>query len=213
MLYQLRTPFYKRDTYFTYSEKNKISDYFWLEECTAIDVANPLLYTVDKLDSYISSYDTLPTMGALLVSRRFKDSYQHLEKTEIQFIPVLIRDKKGNENSDYFCLNVLNKLPLLDFERSVYMPYGYDEDDLDCDYDLDDIEIMQAFYHTDKMSSFSIARMEENCQLIVVSENFVEISKKEKLKKVEFKPEGYHAPFTELGLEEGRKAMKKLYGK
>jgi hypothetical protein len=63
------------------------------------------------------------------------------------------------------------------------------------------------------MGSFSITRMEENQSLIVVSENFVEIAKKEKLKKVEFKPEGCHTPFTELGLEEGREIMKKLYGK
>ena len=157
---------------------------------------------------------------ALLVSKRFRDVYQHLEETEIQFIPVLIKDEKGNENSDYFCLNVLNKLPLLDFERSVYVPYGYygdgeddDYDDSDDDYDLNDIEIRQAFYHTEKMGSFSIARMEENQMLIVVSENFVKIAQREKLKKLNFKPEGYHAPFTELGLEEGRKIMKKLYGK
>ena len=214
MLYKLAHAFYKRDTYFGYSEKNDISDYFWLVECKKQDYSKPVLYEVDKFDSDLLKRDILPTMGAKLVSKRFRDAYQHLEDKEIQFIPAIIKDEKsGIENYDFFVLNPLKLLSLLDFERSLYLPYGIDDEDEEDEIDEDYLEIMQAFYCEENMNPFSIARMKENILYIIVSENFVEVAKKAGLQGIDFNPEGYTGAYTELGLEETRKRMKDYYGK
>jgi len=203
MLYEL-SHFYRRDVYFTYSQKNEIKSHLSVMDCKRINFAKPLLYEVDKLDSYLPRYDALPAIGAMLVSSRFRDVYQHLGEQEIQFIPVVIEDEKRNKNTDFFCLNVLKKLPLLDFERSIYLP---------CKYDSGSLNIIQAFYHEEKIAPFSIASMEESWQHIIVSEEFAKIAKKAKLKGIVFHPEGHTGCYTELGLTEKREQMKNIYGK
>ena len=145
----------------------------------------------------------MPTIGAMLVSKRFRDTFQHLEDVEIQFIPAVIQNEKGEKNNDFFCLNVLIKLSLLDFSRSLYLPSKYSADDALLD-------VKQAFYHEEKMKPYSIARMDEKWTSVIVSEDFVKTAKKAKLKGFRFNPEGYTI-YTEKGLEDIREQMKKTY--
>ncbi len=45
-----------------------------------------IFYEVDKLDSYVNTYDVLPTLYTLLVSRKFKDTFNSLENKEVQYM-------------------------------------------------------------------------------------------------------------------------------
>ena len=61
------TAFYKRDVYFVYDEEqNELSNNIF-NQGEEIWVSKPLLFSVDKIDSYINNYDILPTYNAPLV--------------------------------------------------------------------------------------------------------------------------------------------------
>ena len=74
MYYKL-SQFYKRDVSFAYSEaQNPISwlDFFSGEK---LNIETPLVFSIDRLDTYLHTYDILPTIGALLVSSRFRNLF------------------------------------------------------------------------------------------------------------------------------------------
>jgi hypothetical protein len=179
MYYRFST-FYKRDVNFVYDQGiNKIS---WLNLRAGhyLDPQNPLIYTVDKIDSYIGSYDVLPAIGIPLVSKKWKDTFRDIDEKEFQLLEVIIKDKQGNENRDFFALNILHTLPCLDKKKSVF---DVDEDN---DYDIKKFYII-----SDILQNHFIIRMKEHTSYIIVTEDFKKRCDEAHLKGINFIEEGY----------------------
>lgn len=194
---------YKRSVYFVYSKDENEKDYLCAMNSRTLNSGKPVIYDAEKFDKNMAEYDVLPAIGAKLVSKKFKEAFVDLENKEIEFIPAIIKNKRGEENSGYFCMNTLITLPLLDKKRSLYLPSQEDKDD---------IEIIQAFYLEKNMGKHMIARMEERLASVVVSEEFFQRTKKMNIKGLMLEAEG-STIYTEKGLREIKKKMKKIYGK
>lgn len=206
MLYEMSS-FYKRETSFTFCEEENLFSFLDVQSCKKIEaLKSPLIYQVDKIDNYILRYDVLPTIGGILVSSKFKMVFSNIEDTEVQYIPVLIRDKIQQECHDFFCLNILNCVSVLDRSRSIFLPSKWADED-----DNDMIDIIQPFYRQDNMGTHLIVRMEEDESFIIVSELFKELAEKNKLKGISIDAEGATI-YTEIGLTEAREKMKRIYG-
>jgi hypothetical protein len=145
-----------------------------------LDFPSPLIYTVDKIDSYIESYDVLPTIGIPLVIKKWKDTFRDLDEKEFQLLDVIIKDKQGNENRDFFALNILHILPCLDKKKSIF------EVDEDGDYDIKKFYIIP-----DDLQNHSIIRMKEHTSYIIVTEDFKKRCDEAYLKGINFIEEGH----------------------
>lgn len=179
MYYRFST-FYKRDVNFVYDQELNEISWLSLKAGNYLDFKSPLVYTVGKIDSYIESYDMLPTIGIPLVSKKWRDTYRDLDRKEFQLLDAVIKDEQGNENRDFFALNILHILPCLDKKKSIF---EIDEDD---DYDI------RKFYIVpDDLQNHSIIRMEEHTSYIIVTEDFKERCDKAHLKGISFIEEGY----------------------
>jgi hypothetical protein len=184
MYYEL-TDFYKRDTYFVYSEeRNPVS---WTELRTGekhFFNNVPIIYEADKIDTDINNYDILPYIGIPLVSAKFKELFYDLEESaQVQFFKAKIEDKRGNLNGDFFALNILNVIPCMDMEKSIYETKVYGK--------TTSYSIKKLYIRPNSLQDFSIARMKEQDSYIVVSENFKKRCDKAHLKGIKFLEEGY----------------------
>ena len=103
-MYYEFSEFYKRDVYFVYSENNPVD---WNEFVNGENknVIQPIVYNVDKIDTYINTYDVLPTIGLPLVSLRFKEVFTDLISIDVDFSKTVIVDKKGIRNENFYILN------------------------------------------------------------------------------------------------------------
>lgn len=179
------TEFYKRDVYFVYSEeKNPVS---WIElqsgEKKCFDNI-PLVYEVDKIDTYISKYDILPVIGIPLVSEKFKNLFYDLEESgQIQFFETKIIDKKGNLNSDFFAVHILNVIPCMDNEKSIVETKKYGDAVI--------TNVKKLYIKPSSLNKYLIVRMKEHYSYIIVTENFKKRCNEAKLKGIEFVEEGY----------------------
>lgn len=179
-MYYKFTEFYKRDVNFVYSlEKNPVN-WLKLREGNSFKFDHPLRYDVDKIDTYINSYDLLPTIGPSLVSKKFYDLFEALIDKEIQLFAATIYDKKGNINNDFLVLNILNVLPCLDKERAVF---EVDEDDY--------YSIKKLYVTPNALLNYSIVRMKEQKSYILVTEEFKKRCEEANLKGIDFIEEGY----------------------
>ncbi|WP_423740481.1 imm11 family protein [Flavobacterium columnare] len=178
MNYRFST-FYKRDVNFVYEQELNSISWMNLRSGAILETKTPLVYTVDKIDAYIGEYDFLPVIGIPLVSDKVVAIFEHLNKQHLQFIPVVIKDKLGNQNTKFYALNILNTVPCLDKEKSIF---ELDEDD---DYD-----IKKFFIKPDSLLNYSIVRMEEHRSYIIVTEEFKRYCEEAGLKGVEFIEEG-----------------------
>jgi hypothetical protein len=178
--------FYKRDVYFGYNDdKNDISQYDF-SGGIKLDVSSLLHYDVDKIDSYIRSYDVLPTFGAPLVSERFKQLFADLEGSELEFFQAQITDVKGNIENGFYALNILKKIPCMDRQRSITEETSYGT-----------LKIKKLFIRTNALELNSIVRMDEHESYIIVSENFKNRCEKADLKGFDFIEEG-HSIYTNI---------------
>ena len=167
--------FYKRDVYFEYDDdRNSISQFDFIEGIK-IALSQPLHYNVDKLDSYLKSYDLLPTFAAPLVSDRFRSLFESLENIELEFHKAIISDKKGNMESGFYALNILNKIACLDMQKSVTEITSYGT-----------LRIEKLYITSNALGSRSIVRMEEKQSCIIVTEEFKKNCEKSKLKGIHF---------------------------
>ena len=199
MLYQIST-MYKRDTSFTLCEAENTLQFSDVQNCKIIlSIKDPLKYQTDRIDDYISQYDILPTIGGLLVSTKFKMTFSNIESTDVQYIPVIICDENGKKCEQFFCMNILNSISVLDKKRSIYLPSKWDKSR---------INIIQPFYYNDNMANNLIVRMKECNSFIIVSESFKELAEAKKLKGITFNPEG-KSFYTKSGLEDAREKMNK----
>lgn len=178
------TAFYKRDVYFVYDEEqNELSNNIF-NQGEEIWVSKPLLFSVDKIDSYINNYDILPTYNAPLVSNRLKNNFEDLENNkQIQFINVTISDQKGNINNDYYLLNVLKVVPCMDMEKSIYDIKTYGKTAV--------IQIKKLYIISNGLKNYDIIRMKEKKAYIIVTKEFKKRCEAAKLKGLDFVPEGY----------------------
>ena len=179
MYYRFST-FYRRDVSFVYEQKsNKIE---WLDLFAGIhlNTESTLLYMVDKIDSYIDKYDVLPTIGLPLISKKWEKTFSDLVGKDFQLLNTIIRDKKGNENRDFFALNILHVLPCLDKTKSIF--------DIDEDGDYD---IRKFYISPNALQKHSIIRMEEHSSYIIVTEEFKKQCDENHLKGILFIEEGY----------------------
>ena len=191
---------YKRDTSFTFCEAENTLKFSDVQNCKIVlSLNDPLKYQTDRIDDYILQYDVLPTIGGLLVSSKFKLIFSNIENADVQYIPVAIYDENGKRCEQFFCMNVLNSISVLDKKRSVYLPSKWDKSK---------INIIQPFYYNDNMTNHLIVRMKECNSFIIVSESFKELAEEKKLKGITFNPEG-KSVYTKLGLEEAREKMNK----
>jgi hypothetical protein len=176
------TDFYKRDVYFSFSEEKNIIDLYSLRNGQKLDENIPLIFEVDKIDSYINSYDVLPTYNAPLVSNKFKNIFDNLAD-DIQYIEAIIIDKKNNRNENFYYLNILNTLPIMDKNKSKieYKKYG----------DAEIIVIKKLYITNGALKEHSIVRMEEQKSHIIVTEEFKNNYINAKLKGINFLEEGY----------------------
>ena len=172
-MYYEFTAFYKRDTYFVYSEDNAID---WIEFETGGSKKNiqQIIYNVDKIDTYIDKYDVLPTMGLPLVSSKFKEVFTDLISIDIEFFSTTIIDEKGNKNENFYAMNILNVIPCLDKEKSIIETKEYG------------ITIKKLRIIPNALKNYSIARMEEHASYIIVTEDFKRKSNEGKLKGIKF---------------------------
>jgi hypothetical protein len=139
---------------------------------------NTLLYEVDKIDNYLSSYDLLPTIGLPLVSIKFKNIFENLNN-DIQFIGTKIINKKKNVNEEFYALNIFNTLPVMDMNKS---KYEYDK--------YGNINIKSLYIKKNSLKEHSIIRMEEHDSYIIVTEEFKSICEKAELRGIDFEEEG-----------------------
>lgn len=184
MNYQF-SDFYKRDVSFVFDDENDI-DFSTLNEGKKIQFASPFLYTVDKIDSYINSYDLLPTIGLPLVSEKFRDTFLDLTKSQIEFIPVIIRDDKQNKNTNFLALNILNVISCMEEEKSITEKTRYGT-----------LKIKKLHFIKGALKNMDIVRMEEHKSYIIVTEVFKNKCEKANLKGINFIEEG-HSIYTDV---------------
>lgn len=185
MYYQF-SDFYKRDVSFVFDDENNDIEYSVFNEGNKINIKENILYLVDKIDAYISSYDILPTIGAILVSEKFKNTFLELSDKELQFIPAIIKDEKGNENNNFFALNILNIISCMDMEKSVTEKTRYGT-----------IKIKKLVFTPNSLNNLDIIRMEEHNSYVIVTEKFKKRCEEANLKGIEFIEEG-HSIYTNL---------------
>lgn len=172
--------FYKRDTTFVFNEEKSNIDTSALKSGKVINIRNPLVFNVDRIDSYIDKYDLLPTFNTPLVSARFKNTFDYLRE-DIQFVNKVIIDEKNNCNSDYYLLNILNVLPVMNKRTSVFEIKRYGK-----------AEVMNIKkLYIEGLSDHSIVRMAEHKSYIIVTEFFKKRCEEAKLNGINFIPEGY----------------------
>ncbi len=173
--------FYKRDTTFVFSEEKNQMKLFELR--TGKTLSNKLLeFEVDKIDNYINSYDLLPTFDAPLVSARFKKTFEDLVH-DLQFVNALITDKKNNHNDNFYYMNILNVLPIMDKNRSVFEEEKYGN----ATY----IDVEKLYVLEGSLKEHSIVRMKEDDSYIIITEEFKKRCDDAKLKGTHFREEGY----------------------
>lgn len=182
MSYYVLSNVYERDVYFGYSKKN-IYDQLDLEEGIVYPLEEKLLYSVDKFDSYLNTYDILPTIGGELVSLKLKNLLERLG-SDCQFIPAVITSvKTGEINESFFVMNVLNVVSCLDMEKSEYRPLIKSLPD-------GPIKLLSIKYVPNSLNGHHIVRMEEYVEKIIVDDIFLKACKEEKIKGIMFVKEG-----------------------
>jgi hypothetical protein len=178
--------FYKRDINFVYEQELNNIDWLTLRSGSILKTDERLIYTVDKIDSYINEFDVLPSIGIPLVSKRWLDSFIHLEGNQLQFVPAVIKDDFKNQNTSFYALNVLKTISCLDKEKSIFQ---IDEDG--------DYEIKKFFISPEAMKNYTIVRMEEHRSYIIVTGEFKRRCEEAGLKGINFIEEG-HSIYTDL---------------
>jgi hypothetical protein len=161
-------------------EKNQNLNMFSFIKGKKLNIDFPLIFNIGKIDDYINSYDLLPTYNTPLVSNRFKNIFGELND-ELQYFNAKIIDKKGNQNENFYLINIINILPVMDKEKSIF--------EYDGDGDIDNIK--KLFLINGGLKGHSIIRMKEHTSYIIVSEEFKNCCVKEKLKGINFMEEGY----------------------
>lgn len=102
MLYKMSS-LYKRDTSFTFCDEENSFHFLDVQSCREIAILeSALIYQVDRIDDYLLKYDVLPTIGGILVSSKFKSIFSDLENKEVQYLPVVIRDRKKQGALTFF---------------------------------------------------------------------------------------------------------------
>lgn len=174
--------FYRRDTSFDFNEEANEIDWLSLKSGQRIEVGKPLVFNVDRIDSYINDYDLLPTSNTPLVSERFKILFSDL-KDDLQFVKATIVGGNNRMNEDYYFMNVLNVIPIMDKNRSVYeiKKYGKAE-----------VMTIKELYITD-LTGHSIVRMAEHKSYLIVTDDFRKRCINANLKGINFVPEGHSA--------------------
>ncbi|MBE1555923.1 imm11 family protein [Sporosarcina limicola] len=173
---------YRRDVYFSYSEKNTY-DQSDLEKGIVYPLDEKLYYSVDKFDSYLNKYNMLPTIGGALVSLKLKKLIEGLG-SDCQFIPTVITSTEtGETNESFFVMNVLNVVSCLDMEKSEYRPLIKSLPD-------GPIKLLSIKYVPNSLNGHHIVRMKEYTGNIIVDDVFVKACKEEKIKGINFVKEG-----------------------
>lgn len=185
MYFQL-SDFYKRDISFVYSEEKNPIDWLDLRTGKSFDIIKPIIYEVDKVDSYINNYDILPTIGVPLVSEKFKDIFHGMIGKEIELYPAIIFDKSNKTNENFFALNILNVTSCMDIEKSIVEKTKYGT-----------TKIKKLFFKPNCLKDLRITRMEEQNSYIIVTEEFKNICEDANLKGFNFIEEG-HSIYTDL---------------
>ena len=178
MYYQL-SEFYKRDTSFVFNEDKNELEYFDLMDGKKVSYNKVINYEVDKIDSYIDDYDILPTLGANLVSKKFKDTFEYLAGKELDFFKVEIIDKKNKINNNFYCFNILSSIPCMDENKAIVEKTKYGT-----------IRVKKLFISPNSLNDFSIVRMQEHKSYIIVTKDFKKRCEESNLKGLEFIEEG-----------------------
>lgn len=171
--------FYKRDTSFVFNEDQNEVNFEALKAGQEININKTLVFNVDKIDGYIDMYDLLPTFNTPLVSVRFKNTFEDLID-DIQFVKALIIDEKNNRNENYYFMNILNVLPIMDKNKSVVEIKKYGKAEI---MNIKRLYILGLRGH-------SIARMAEHKSYIIVSEDFKKRCEDAGFNGFNFIPEG-----------------------
>lgn len=182
MNYYRLSEFYKRDVSFSFSEENKYEKAA-LENATPFVGDEMLLFTVDKLDSYLTSYDLLPTIGPPLVSARWKEMVGQVAPGDCEFIPAKIIADNGEINDQFYAMNILHAVACLDRDRSEVRPLIRSMPD-------GPLKIISLSLNTAALAGHQLVRMAEAKPFIIVSEAIVEAYKSQQLKGAQFVKEG-----------------------
>jgi hypothetical protein len=134
--------------------------------------------------------------SSLFVSNRVRDILEGLKAPGLEFLPVTVKDHKGNvASADYFILNPLNTQDAIDMEKSDVVMSSLDEGQI-----MDVNKLVLAPKKIDKQAR--LFRASTMRRLILVDEGVRKAFKQEKITGVKlFKAEGWNGlPF---GNEEG----------
>lgn len=68
------------------------------------------------------------TQHAPIISERLKDVLESFNLKEVQFLPAIIRDDRGNDHDDFFIVHVYNEIKGLDKEKSDWEQSRYNKE-------------------------------------------------------------------------------------
>lgn len=131
----------------------------------------------DVNDKFLEKYDCIPnSSGIPIVNKRLKEFLECYTSNEVEFHRVDIY-AKNELIHDFYLLNIIRKIPLIDLNNSVYI------------YIPGTQEIMtfnRVCFVDDQLTDFNITRCSEYLPYIMLSNELVGRMKKEKFKGIEY---------------------------
>jgi hypothetical protein len=181
MNYYRLSIFYKRDVFFSFDGN---SDKKELENGVFFGKSNPIKYTVDKIDKYLLNYDILPTIGAPLVSTKFKAEFERLLGHDCEFLPAtIVSSENGIIENSFYVLNLLKVIECIDYSRSEVRP-------LIKNVPNSPIKIIVLYLNKENLQNVHICRMQESKSIIIVDETFADLCNKIGINGIGFIKEG-----------------------
>ena len=122
------------------------------------------IYSIEKIEEKFKEYDILPTIGDMVVSQKFVDTFKELINKEIETNPIIIQDDKGKELHEFFALKVLKQIPCMDKQNSKYTIKKYGKSEF--------YKITKLVLNTQNIKDESIFLMEEQKGKTIVNQGF-----------------------------------------
>jgi len=124
------------------------------------------IYSIEKIEDKFKEYDILPTIGDLLVSQKFVDTFKELinKEIEIEINRIIIQDEKLQKLHGFYALKVLKQIPCMDKQNSQYTIKKYGKSEF--------YRITKLVLNTQNIKDESIFLMEEQKGKTIVNQGF-----------------------------------------
>lgn len=122
------------------------------------------IYTIEKIEDKFKEYDILPTIGDMVVSQKFVDTFKELINKKIEINPIIIQDEKLQKLHGFFALKVLKQISCMDKQNSKYTIKKYGKSEF--------YRITKLVLDTQNIKNESIFLMEEQKGKTIVNQGF-----------------------------------------